>query len=280
MTLAKREPVEIAQPAVQAPSSQAMALSNNPLVPRIQLAMMYKRNVPEFKLALREEATEEPTGMVYRKPQGDGHLLGPSVRLAEIAVRLFGNVDVAPPDIEVEDDYVTVTVRALDLQSNVSITGMASGSLCDRQGRRVRADVRSNLIAAAAAKARRNAVFQLIGKAVFDDLVKACLQAEEKILAAQQQAEKATGKTGTIWAKHVTGWGKIGISEADLLRACGVSSSNDVTAKSLTFLNAALQSVKEGMGARIALGLDVADEPEREQESNDIEDFLDERSRE
>lgn len=274
--IAKRESVEVARPVVQPPSSQAMALSNNPLVPRIQLAKMYPRDIAEFKLALREEATSDPAGMVYRKPQGDGHLLGPSVRLAEIAQRNFGNVDIGPPEIDVADDYVTVTVRALDLQSNVSINAMASGSLLDRNGRPVRADVRSNLIAAAAAKARRNAVFQIIGKAVFDDLVKACLAAEERIIVAQQQAEKSGGKAGALWAKHVAGWAKLGISEVELLRSCEAASPADVTAKMLTGLNTALQSVKEGMGARVALGLET-NEPPAGEERDDIESFLGER---
>lgn len=273
-TPAKREPVEVARPVVQLPSSQAMALSNNPLVPRIQLAKMYPRDVAEFKLALRDEATSDPTGMVYRKPQGDGHILGPSVRLSEIAARIFGNIDVSAPDLDVADDYVVATVRALDLQSNVSITGMASGSLLDKWGKPVRADVRSNLIAAAAAKARRNAVFQLVGKAVFDDLVKACLAAEERIIAAQQQAEKSGGKAGALWAKHVAGWAKLGISEADLLRACEAATQADVTAKMLTTLNTALQSVKEGIPARIALGIETR---EQEREADPIESFLGER---
>jgi hypothetical protein len=271
---AQRETVEVARPVVQPPSSQAMALSNNPLVPRIQLAKMYPREIAVFKAALRDEATSDPAGMVYRKPQSDGHLLGPSVRLAEIAQRHFGNIDVGPPDIDVADDYVTVTVRALDLQSNVSITGMASGSLCDKWGKPVRADVRSNLIAAAAAKARRNAVFQLIGKAVFDELVKACLAAEERIITTQQQTEKTSGKAGALWAKHVAGWAKIGISEVDLLRACEAATPADITAKMLAHLNTALQSVKEGIQARIALGLDTGEQA-REPGEDPIESFLD-----
>jgi hypothetical protein len=45
-------------------------LQQSDLIPRIQLARMFPRDIDEFRLALRKEATSDPSGMVYSKPQG------------------------------------------------------------------------------------------------------------------------------------------------------------------------------------------------------------------
>src|SRR5690606_216471 len=102
------------QPVVQPPSAHPPALQQSPLLPRFQLARMFPRDVAVFTERLRVEALAEPRGLVYRKPQGGGHVTGPSVRLAEVGARLFGNLHIAEPVIEERDARVTVTVEALD----------------------------------------------------------------------------------------------------------------------------------------------------------------------
>jgi hypothetical protein len=119
------------------------------------------------------------------------------------------------------------------------------------------ADVVSNLVAAAAAKAKRNAIFSIIGKGVFDELVGACLAAEGGAHRRPSATLNArSGRTGALWAKHVAGWAKAGMREADLLRACQARTPEDVTPAMLARLNAAVQTVREGTPARAALGLD------------------------
>lgn len=283
-TIANRAP---SQPVVQPPSSTAIAaFQQHELVPRIQLARAFPRSMTEFRERLHGEVLEAPEGMVYWKPQtGAGnvklvknrrgemvqqeHVLGPSVRLAEIAARLFTNLHLSKPELEEHDGRVTATVLALDLESNVSTPGVSSTSLVDSYGKRMSATVISNLVSATASKARRQAIFAIVGKALFDELVPLCLAAEERKLAAAQEAERKSGKGGELWAKHVAGWKKAGISEADLLKSCGVPIASDVTASMLVRLNAAVQSVKEGIPARVALGLEQPDAPPTDDQVND-----------
>lgn len=246
------------QPVVPLPGSPMM-LQQSDLIPRIQLARMFPRDIDEFKAVLRKEATSDPNGMVYRKPQGGSHIIGPSVRMAEIAARRFQNLHLSEPSISEHDGRVTVSVVALDLETNVSVPGTSSNSLVDARGKRMRADIVSNLVAAAAAKAKRNAIFSIVGKAVFDDLVGPCLAAEEKRIAVEREAERRSGRPGDLWAKHVAGWSKVGIRESDLLRACNVQTSDEVTPAMLAKLNAAVQAVKEGTPARVALALEAED---------------------
>jgi hypothetical protein len=256
--IAKRES-EAVQPVVQPPSGQLLALQQSPMIPRIQLARMFPRpaDLTVFKDRLRGEVLADPAGMVYRKPQAGTHIIGPSVRMAEIAARLFQNIDVAAPAIEEKDGRVTATVVALDLESNVSVPGVASTSLVDSKGHRMRADIVSNLISATAAKARRNAIFQIIGKAVFDELVGPCQVAEEKRAQAEQQKEKKEGKDGEMWRRTADAWARVGIKEAELLRACKVATPAELTPKMYADLRAAWTAVsKETVPPRVALGLE------------------------
>jgi len=279
----QRRPV--AQPVVQPPSAVA-TFQQHALVPRIQLARAFPREMHEFRDRLRTEVTTAPEGMVFWKPQtGAGnwkvvkgqqreHLIGPSVRMAEVAARLFTNLDVGEPKIEEHDGRVTATVAALDLESNVSQVGTSTTSLVDSKGRRMSAAVVSNLISATASKAKRGAIFSIIGKALFDELVDVCLNAEQRKLEATMAEEKQSGRSGTLWAKHVAGWAKKSITETDLLKACGVTSSDLVTPAMFVSLNASVQSVKEGIPPRVALGLDAPEPTEPPAETDSVEAFF------
>lgn len=246
------------QPVVQPPSSHAPAIvQQHPLLPRFQLARMFPRDVAVFTERLRMEATAEPVGLWYRKPQGGGFVIGPSVRMSEIGARLFGNLYLSEPKIDERDGRVTVTVEALDLETNVSVPGVGSNSLVGKDGKRMSADVISNLIAGATAKAKRNAIFGIIGKATFDDLVGPCMAAAEKRTAENLEAERKAGKAGDLWRKAVAAWAKAKITEAELLRAAGAARPDDVTPEAHNNLIAAWNAVTtEGVAPRVALGLD------------------------
>lgn len=249
--LAKAAP---AQPVVLSPSGQQLAqiVASNPLLPRIHLAMMFPRTIAEFETRLRTEVLASPEGMVYAKPQGRDKLRGPSIRMAEIAARLFRNLHVGEARVEERDNRVTATVEALDLESNCSAHGTATTSLIGQDGKRMRSDVVSNLISATASRATRNAIQTVIGRAVFDKLVRECLDLERK-----KAADMTPERRKKEWDKAVQWWTKAGIGEADLLKFCQANSPADVTPEALVDLRAACVAVqKEGIAPRVALGFD------------------------
>lgn len=258
----EREDIEVVQPTVTDMATRPIELQMHELIPRMELARKLPRKTITFKTHLREESLGDPGVMVFRKPGKDEsgrdiEIIGPSVRMAEIAARLFSNLDVGPPIFTHQEGMVTATVRVLDLESNVSEVGTSTTSLVKRDGRtRMPAFVVANLTMATASKAFRNAVTKIVGKSVLDDLVGPCLEAAEKAEQSKLDAEKTSDNSGQLWAKHVAGWARAKISEADLLKACGIESPSQVTGKHIARLNTALQSVKEGIAPRVALGLE------------------------
>lgn len=269
-----REDVEVVQPNVADMATRPFEMQMHELIPRMELARKLRRQVKLFKTELREQALGDPASMVFHKPGTDENgkkveIIGPSVRMAEIAARLFGNLDVGPPVFTQHEGLVVATVRVLDLETNVSEVGTSSTSLVARSGRRMPPHVIANLTLATGAKAFRNAITKIIGKATLDDLVGPCLDAAEKVEQDKLDAEKKGGKSGALWTKYVVGWAKVHITEADLLRACGIESGQQATAQHFTRLNGAQQAVKEGTPARVALGLE-GEEPPSDDRADDF----------
>lgn len=252
------------QPVVQTPSSQALGqlLANNPLLPRIHLAMLFPRDADAFPEILREAVLRSPAGMVYKKPQGKDRILGPSIRMAEVAAAKYRNLWTSNPTIDERDNRVTVTVEVLDLESNVSAPGTATTSLVGADKRRMREDIVSNLVTATVSKAKRNAIIAIIGRVHFDELVGPCMKAEADRAAGELQREKSDGKSGEKWSRCVAAWAGRGVSEKDLLQSCRVAAAAEVGPEHFADLAAAWTSVvKENVPARVALGL-VANDSE------------------
>lgn len=264
------------QPVVQTPSSQALGqlLANNPLLPRIHLAMLFPRDAEAFPEILREAVLRSPAGMVYKKPQGRDRILGPSIRMAEIAAAKYRNLWTSNPTIDERDNRVTVTVEVLDLESNVSAPGTATTSLVGSEKRRMREDIVSNLVTATVSKAKRNAIIAIIGRVHFDELVGPCMKAEADRAAGELQREKSDGKSGEKWSRCVAAWAGRGITEKDLLQSCHVAAAAEVGPEHFADLSAAWTAVvKENVPARVALGL-VADDSDDSLPPSAVDEFF------
>lgn len=261
----KREPQRA---VVQSPSQQALSqlIAGNTLLPRIHLAMMFPRDLERFEESFRQEVLAAPEGMVYAKPQGKEKLRGPSIRMAEIGARHFRNLWVSEPRIEERDNRVTVTVEALDLESNCSQPGTATTSLVGKDRTRLRDDVVSNLVAATCSKAKRNAIIALIGRRPFDDLVADCI-AEERKRASRWTPEQIAAE----WEKASRWWvTKVKVTIEDVLAFCRAESPDKVTSEALVDLKQAATAVQQGTPPRVALGLDDGAEPKTQGLSEDF----------
>ena len=270
--LATREPEAVVQPSVVQAPTQISPMEMHELIPRMELARRLPRSPVVFAKRLREEVALDPAPMVYRKPGKDEDnkpisIIGPSIRMAEIAGRLFGNLDISSPVIVEEEAQVTATVQALDLESNYRVPGTASISLMTKYGKRMPGHVVSNLRMAAAAKAMRNAVEKIVGKHVLKEMVELCLKATAA--KAGEEMRKGGGKEAW-WKRSVAWWSKVGISEADLFRALKVQGLDAVTTEHAAWLNASSNSVKqEGTPPRVALGLEDEPPPPPAEDSTD-----------
>ena len=174
---------------------------------RFSMAYARGRDVDQFRLNLLREAARPTFAAVacYAKPRAGKVIKGPSVRFADTATRLFGNVDVQQRTVFDTDELRQVLITATDLQSNVTKSEtitvrkvVEKRRVYDRDkivGKRINSEGLEIYLVqasdddlymaehAAAAKARRNLELQLLPA----DIV------EEAILAAETTATKGDG---------------------------------------------------------------------------------------
>lgn len=260
--IAKRDTTEVIQPAVGGlPAIGTMEM--HALIPRMELARRLPRSPALFAARLKEEVLLDPGPMVYHKPGKDEggkeiEIIGPSIRMAEIAGRLFGNLDISEPIISESDGRVTAIVRVLDLESNYCVPGTSAVSLVTKNGRRMPPHVVSNLVLAATAKAMRNAIEKVVGKHVLKEMVAICLRAQ----VTATRAEIDHGGKEKWWADVLSAWAKVHITEADLFTALGVKDRAAVTPEHGARLRACWTTIRqERVPPRVALGLEEVAEP-------------------
>lgn len=255
--IAKRDSTEVMQPAVGGPPTIG-TMETHALIPRMELARRLPRSPSLFAQRLQEEVLLDPGPMVYHKPGKDEdgkeiELIGPSIRMAEIAGRLFGNLDISEPIISESDGRVTAIVRVLDLESNYCVPGTSAVSLVTKNGRRMPPHVVSNLVLAAAAKAMRNAIEKVIGKHVLKEMVTLCLRAQ--VAAARAEIDHH-GKE-KFWADVLAAWAKVNITEGELFAALGIKDRASVTPEHGARLRACWTTIRqERVPPRVALGLE------------------------
>lgn len=140
---------------------------------QIATARMFPRSVARFKAEcsqLLREDVETARSAEYAKPVGGGTVKGPSVRLAELAASCWGNLTVELSEPVVGDKSVSVKASAWDLQRNYRQEGISTASIIGKNGR-YPAHLIETTCMACAAKARRNAILNVIPRAYINDLL-------------------------------------------------------------------------------------------------------------
>lgn len=140
---------------------------------KIATARAFPRSVARFKEEASEllrEDVETARSAKYKKPVGSGYVEGPSVRLAEIAALCWTNIEIKLGDPVVGDKSVSVVATCWDLQKNTTQDGMASASIVGKNGRYPQHMIDTTIMATAA-KARRNAILNIIPRAFINDLL-------------------------------------------------------------------------------------------------------------
>jgi len=145
------------------------------------MAQFMPRDVARFKDQLMTAVSidKETADMCfYSKPQDGGSVVGPSVRLAELAISAYGNLFVGSRPGRVDRHEMTVTGvgYAMDLQNNNMVTAEVVRPIRKRNGTIYSDAMIATTLMAASSIARRNAVFQVIPRVYVD---RACTRAQE-----------------------------------------------------------------------------------------------------
>ncbi|MEY3205051.1 MAG: hypothetical protein RLZZ21_1382 [Planctomycetota bacterium] len=213
---------------------------------QIATAHAYPRSIAKFKARALEMATldeETAESCIYSRPVGKDpktgqqkYAEGMSVRMAEIVGACFGNLRVGAMIVEMTPRYVKARGFAHDLETNFASTSEVVESTVKSNGMPYDERMRAVVAKAAISKARRDATFQVVPKAL-------C----KPIEAAARQA--AIGDASTIGKRRdaVAKWvAVLGIDPARVWASLGVAGAEDLTVDHLTTLTGVRTAIKDG----------------------------------
>lgn len=203
---------------------------------RYQMAMMRPRDPETVRTRLLSECRRPSLAKaaVYEIPRGGATVRGPSIRLAEAAMRALGNVAVESVVVAETNDLRTVRVTVTDIETNMSIATDTVVRLTAER-RRLRdgqtvLDTRINsegkpvyLVAvsdaeqiqqqaAAVSKAMRGAVFRLLPGGLLDEAIEICKETARKGTEADADQQRR---------KMIDAWASFGVEPHELAQYLG-----------------------------------------------------------
>lgn len=217
-------PVEIVNVAEESVLSK---LERASIDMQIATAHQFPRSITKFKenaLALVTLDEETAASCLYSRPVGNdekGNQVfaeGMSIRMAEIVAATYGNLRVGTRLIESTPRYVIVQGVAHDLESNFLSTAECKEATVNKYGKPYTERMRIVIEKAAAAKARRDAIFAVVPRASAKFLEKA---AKDLLFGNASSITK--------WRTRIAEWVKtLGIDTARVWSALGVDGADDL----------------------------------------------------
>lgn len=212
---------------------------------QIATAHRFPRSMATFqKRALSMATIDEETAesCLYRRPVGrDGNgketfAEGMSVRMAEIVGASYGNLRVYATIIEQTERQIIARGMAIDLESNFASSAEVIEATVKRDGKPYGERMRVMIAKSALAKARRDATFQVVPRALAKPVeaeVRRVLCGDSKTIERRREA--------------VLNWmSKIGIDSARVWAALGIKGEEDLDADQLERLTGIKTAIKDG----------------------------------
>lgn len=207
---------------------------------QIATAHKYPRSMATFQtrakgMALIDEETA--ASCIYSRPVGGNKFAeGLSVRAAEIVGAAYGNLRVGATVIEQTDRYVKARGFAHDLESNFACATEVIESTVKKDGTPYDERMRIVIAKSCLAKARRDATFQVVPKALFRSIELEC-----KKLALGE------GQSITTRRARISQWiTKLGIEPKRVWAALGVVGEADLTDEHFITLTGIKTAIADG----------------------------------
>lgn len=258
------------EPTPTRDSSLARAHEAAAMDVQVATAQRIGRDIAVFQSELLKWATlnaDVAASCTYAKPVGDGKVIGPSARFAELAIAAYRHLVV---DVDIEEEaygYVSVVAAARDLFRNVTVRKRVRRSVLRSDGKTRQAPhLVANHINAASSIALRNAAFTLIPKALW---MPAWL-ASRDVAAGSAKDFEARLKACIAF------WGEKGVDEGTILAHLGRPSVKELDSDDLIYLRQRWDDVRAGEVKMAEAFLPL--EPERtdaEQTAKEAQDRID-----
>lgn len=205
---------------------------------QVATAKQYPRSIQHFQSDLESWCTlDRDTAMecFFDIPRGGKRVIGPSVRFAELVCAAWTNIIVDTSIVAEERDHVIVSATCRDLQRNIAQRAQVRRSIVDSKGRRYKADMIQQAVQAASAIARRNAIFQVVPRALWApkwEKARALALAGEKGESFQQKRQRI-----------LNGLKESGCVTAHIKHAMGGKDPKDLSADDVLVLELAMRRI-------------------------------------
>lgn len=222
------------------PSGALEAMQRAEVDSQIATAHKFPRSMQVFQQRARSMALiDEDTAAscIYSRPVGGGKFAeGLSVRAAEIVGASYGNLRVGATIIEQTERYVKARGFAHDLESNFACATEVIESTVKRDGTPYDERMRIVIAKSCLAKARRDATFQVVPKALFKSIEGEC----RKLALGEGQS------VSTRRARIVAWITKLAIDPKRVWTALGIQGEADMTDDHFVTLTGLKTSIADG----------------------------------
>jgi hypothetical protein len=218
------------------------AISRSEHDTKVSTAKRYPRSVKVFKQQTMELATlDEETAALcfYALPRGSKIIEGPSIRFAEIVAACYGNIQYGSRIVACDDKFVTAQGMAYDYEKNIACSIETKRKITDKNGVRFKDDMIQTTGQAACAIAMREAIFKIIPRAYWVDVLE---KAKRVSIGDGKTIQKQRDDCFAYWRK-------CGAKDSDVLTFLDRKGIDDVTTDDLVLLRGCANAMKEeGLG--------------------------------
>lgn len=257
MSEGEGRPLELVEPQMSLVQQQEHAA----LDVQVTTAKTYPRSVQEFQADLEAWCTlsaDVADECFFSKPQGGSNIIGPSIRFAELVQAAYKNLNVDAKVVGEDDGHVILEATCRDMERNIASRSQVRRSIIGRNGQRYQQSVVDNTINAGMAIARRNVLFQVVPKALWQPIW-------------QKARAVALGDAETFSARRTAILGELrtlGVNMENVKHFLGGSQPKDIDADELLMLRLKLKAIKaKEVTIEVAFAAPTKPDPEAAKES-------------
>jgi len=210
---------------------------------QIVTAKKYPRNLKKVRdncIAIATMDKETASSCGYTLPRGGKSISGPSIHLARIIIQQYGNVRAEAKVKQITDKQIISEAICFDLETNYACKIEVRRSIVDKQGKRFNDDMITVTGNAANAIAFRNAVFNVVPKAIYDSVYGSAVRMITGDLSDNDKLIKERKRMVSHFVNTYS------ITEEQLLNSMGLRSVNQIKAEQIMHMQGMLQALKDG----------------------------------
>lgn len=210
---------------------------------QITTAKRYPRNLKQVRdncIAIATMDKDTAASCRYALPRGGKSLSGPSVHLARIIVQQYGNVRAEAKVKQITDKQIISEAVCFDLETNYACKVEVRRSIIKSNGLRFNDDMITVTGNAANAIAFRNAVYNVVPKAITDSVYGSAIRMITGDLSDTDMLIKERKKMVSYFVNTYK------ITEEQLLGSMGLRSVNQIKAEQILDMEGMKQALIDG----------------------------------